>query len=170
MLWPLPIGIGVSANASSAKPCGTYDSRGVVANTSRTRGSVTSQVRSCWESICALAASTFDEAEAQRDVCRAKVEQAIADLEARQAAGLLEAEQELSERERDHVDACATLTLMEAGTRPEEIAAQRACVRQLEAEIAELVCRNLRRDNMNSSSQLRQMVFRPRHDQRHGRR
>jgi putative peptide zinc metalloprotease protein len=86
----------------------------------------------------AISASDFETAEAQRDVCLAKVEQAIADQRAHDVAGVLQAEQDLSKREQESADACAVLTLMEAGTRPEEIAAQEARVRQLDADVAEL--------------------------------
>ncbi len=86
----------------------------------------------------AISASDFDTAQAEHDVCRAKVQQAIADLRAHEAAGVLKAEEELATRERDWAEVCAVLGLMEAGTRPEELAAQQARVQQLEADIAEL--------------------------------
>jgi multidrug resistance efflux pump len=86
----------------------------------------------------AISASDFDTAQAERDVCRAQVQQAIADQRAHEAAGVLKAEEELATREREWAEASAVLGLMEAGTRPEEIAAQEAHVRELEADIAEL--------------------------------
>jgi multidrug efflux pump subunit AcrA (membrane-fusion protein) len=86
----------------------------------------------------ALSASDFDAAEAHGEVCRARVEQARAEHRAHAVAGVLEEEQELALRTRELGEAQSVLTLMEAGTRPEEITAQEARVRQLEADICEL--------------------------------
>jgi len=86
----------------------------------------------------ALSASDFDAAEAHCEVCRARVAQARAEHRAHAAAGVLEEEQELALRVRELAEAQSVLTVMEAGTRAEEIAAQGARVRQLEADICEL--------------------------------
>jgi putative peptide zinc metalloprotease protein len=55
-----------------------------------------------------------------------------------EAKGTLLAESELAEREKDLADGQAALTLLEAGTRPEELEAQRACLARLEEELRHL--------------------------------
>ncbi len=86
----------------------------------------------------ALSAAQYEAAAAEADVRAAQVEQALADRRAHDAAGVLVAEQELAGRERELGEAQSALTLLEAGTRPEEITAQRARLRQIEADVEEL--------------------------------
>jgi multidrug efflux pump subunit AcrA (membrane-fusion protein) len=65
---------------------------------------------------------------AERDVqvCRAKLDKSEAEKRARQAHGTLLAEAELARRYREWADARGTLTLLEAGSRPEQLEAARA--------------------------------------------
>jgi multidrug efflux pump subunit AcrA (membrane-fusion protein) len=76
----------------------------------------------------------IDEAEARCRIYQAQREQAEAEKRARQAKGTLEAESELAKRAKELADARATLALMEAGSRPEEIEAERAKLARLEEE------------------------------------
>src|SRR5262249_42955765 len=69
-----------------------------------------------------------------RCICQAQVEQAQAELQARQARGTLEAEAEVARRSKELADARAALALPEAGSRTEEIEAQRARQALLEEE------------------------------------
>jgi multidrug resistance efflux pump len=62
------------------------------------------------------------------------MEQAQALQRARQALGAQEAEAECSRRARELADTQATLSLLEAGTRPEEIEAERARLARLQEE------------------------------------
>jgi putative peptide zinc metalloprotease protein len=71
-------------------------------------------------------------------VFRAQGEQAQAETRARQARGCQEAEAERARREKEWADARATLALLEAGTRPEEIEAESARLARLHAEAAYL--------------------------------
>ena len=68
-------------------------------------------------------------------VCRSKCRQAQAEKRARQAVGTLEAEVELARRENEQAEAVSTLTLLEAGTRPEEIEAAQAHLARLQEEL-----------------------------------
>jgi multidrug efflux pump subunit AcrA (membrane-fusion protein) len=77
----------------------------------------------------------YVEGEKKCRVAEALIEQAQAQKRARQAVGTQEAETELSRREKEQADARATLTLLEAGTRPEEIEAERARLARLQEEI-----------------------------------
>jgi HlyD family secretion protein len=76
----------------------------------------------------------YVEAQKRLRVAQALVDQAQAQKGARQALGTREAETELSRREKELADARATLTLLEAGTRPEEIEAERARLARLQEE------------------------------------
>ena len=67
-------------------------------------------------------------------VCQAQEEQARAEKRARQAKGTIEAEAELARRDKELADARTSLALMEAGSRPEEIEAERARLARLEEE------------------------------------
>ncbi|MEN8205737.1 MAG: HlyD family efflux transporter periplasmic adaptor subunit [Pseudomonadota bacterium] len=60
------------------------------------------------------------------EVLRAQYNEAIAEQNAREAMVVHQAQSELVEREQDVLEAQSTLVLMEAGTRPEEIEAERA--------------------------------------------
>jgi multidrug efflux pump subunit AcrA (membrane-fusion protein) len=74
------------------------------------------------------------EAEKNASVVRSQWEQAEAQKRVRQALGAHEAERELTRLEKDLAEARATLALMEAGTRPEEIDAERARLARLHEE------------------------------------
>ncbi|MCI0456344.1 MAG: HlyD family efflux transporter periplasmic adaptor subunit [Gemmataceae bacterium] len=73
-------------------------------------------------------------AEKKGQVHQAQLQQARAHKQARQALGTLEAEAELARRDKDWADARSVLTLLEAGTRPEEIDAERARLARLQEE------------------------------------
>jgi multidrug efflux pump subunit AcrA (membrane-fusion protein) len=70
---------------------------------------------------------------AQRDgqLCRARLDKAEAEKRARQALGTLSAEAELARRYKEWADAEGTLTLLEAGSRPEQIDAAGANLERL---------------------------------------
>jgi multidrug resistance efflux pump len=74
------------------------------------------------------------EAEKNASVVRSQWEQAEAQKRVRQAQGTHEAERELTRLEKELAEARATLALMEAGTRPEEIDAERARLARLHEE------------------------------------
>jgi multidrug efflux pump subunit AcrA (membrane-fusion protein) len=82
----------------------------------------------------ALSEQEYQEAEKQQRVSRALAEQAQAQKRARQALGAQEAEAELARRDKELADARGTLALLEAGTRPEEIEAERARLARLQEE------------------------------------
>jgi putative peptide zinc metalloprotease protein len=77
----------------------------------------------------------LQEAQKQLRVCRSLEQQAEAQKRIRQAVGTQEAEVELARREKDLGDARALLTILEAGSRPEEVEAARAHVVRLSEEI-----------------------------------
>src|SRR5207302_1216182 len=64
-----------------------------------------------------------------------QAEQVQAQKRARMAQGSLEAEAELALREKQLAEAQATLALLEVGSRPEEIEAERARLARLEEEL-----------------------------------
>lgn len=68
------------------------------------------------------------------EVAALQLEQTQAQKRAREAAGLLEAEAELARRAKDLADVEAVLRLLEAGSRPEDLEAERARVARLEEE------------------------------------
>jgi multidrug efflux pump subunit AcrA (membrane-fusion protein) len=68
-------------------------------------------------------------------VAESQIEQVQAQKRARQAIGTQEAETELTRREKEEAESRATLSLMEAGTRPEEIEAERVRMARLQEEI-----------------------------------
>jgi multidrug efflux pump subunit AcrA (membrane-fusion protein) len=78
------------------------------------------------------------EAMRQRKVARAQVEQAQAQLQARETLGTHEAETELTRREKELADAEATLTLMKLPPQPDAIKAEQAHVARLEEELCSL--------------------------------
>jgi multidrug efflux pump subunit AcrA (membrane-fusion protein) len=88
----------------------------------------------------ASAQEQFEEAKRKHNVAQAALAQAQSQKRQRQALGTrealagLDAEAELARREKDLADAQATLTLLEAGTRPEEIEAGRAHLARLAEE------------------------------------
>lgn len=82
----------------------------------------------------AMAQGQYGEAQSKWQVCQARVEQAQAQTNACQAKGALEAEGELARREKELAEAQSTLKLLAAGSRPDEVAAQRACLSRLQHE------------------------------------
>jgi multidrug efflux pump subunit AcrA (membrane-fusion protein) len=86
----------------------------------------------------ALSQQEFSDWERKVHVAEAVLEQHLAQRRARETTGTTEAESELARREKDLADARMTLTLLEAGTRPEEIEAQRAQIARLREELTHL--------------------------------
>jgi putative peptide zinc metalloprotease protein len=82
----------------------------------------------------AASAEEHDEAQTRCRVCQARHEQAQADRRARLARGTQEAEAELGRRDKELADVQGALTLMEAGTRPDEVEAERARLARLREE------------------------------------
>jgi putative peptide zinc metalloprotease protein len=76
----------------------------------------------------------LQECESRFRVGQAHLAEAQAAKRARQAKGPLEAEAELARRDKELADARATLSLLEAGSRPEEIEAERARLARLHEE------------------------------------
>jgi multidrug efflux pump subunit AcrA (membrane-fusion protein) len=83
----------------------------------------------------ALTEEQYSAAQKQLRVAGAQEGQAQAQKRGRQALGTQEAEAELARRQKELADARATLTLLEAGTRPEEIDAERARLARLHEEV-----------------------------------
>jgi multidrug efflux pump subunit AcrA (membrane-fusion protein) len=89
----------------------------------------------------AIAAEQLEEAERKHNVARAMLAQAEAQKRHREALGTreaiagLDAEAELARREKDLADGESTLTLMEAGGRPEEVEAELARLARLQEEV-----------------------------------
>jgi multidrug efflux pump subunit AcrA (membrane-fusion protein) len=81
-----------------------------------------------------LSLEEHEEIARKAKVFQAQLEQAHAQQRARQALGAQEAEAELVRRDKELADARATLALLEAGTRPEEIEAERARLARLQEE------------------------------------
>jgi multidrug efflux pump subunit AcrA (membrane-fusion protein) len=81
-----------------------------------------------------ISTEEYREAEKKCQVFQAQGEQVQADKRARQARGCQEAEAELARRDKAWADDRAALTLMEAGTRPEELEAERARLARLREE------------------------------------
>jgi multidrug resistance efflux pump len=73
------------------------------------------------------------------DVSYLQYQQAVAQRKAREAAGLLDAEAESARRAKDLADVEAALALLEAGSRPEEIDAEKARRVRLQEELAHLL-------------------------------
>jgi putative peptide zinc metalloprotease protein len=80
----------------------------------------------------------LDKAEEGLKLAAAKVAQAGAEREARRARGTLTAEQELTKRAKDLAAERAALTLLQAGARPQELAAAQAKLDRLTAELRHL--------------------------------
>ncbi len=80
----------------------------------------------------------LEKADRARRVAKVLVSRAAADKRAREAQGTIVAEEELARREKELGDERAKLALMEAGTRPEEIAAHKARIDRLHVETAHL--------------------------------
>jgi putative peptide zinc metalloprotease protein len=89
------------------------------------------------ETLLARGALSQDEYQALRKkkhVFEAQEEQARAEKRAREALGSQVAEAELARRQKELAEAQATLTLLEAGQRPEAIDAERARLTRLQEE------------------------------------
>jgi putative peptide zinc metalloprotease protein len=82
----------------------------------------------------ALPQDHYREAERQYVVAGEELGKAEATKRERLALGTLEAESELAKREKELRDEHAALNLLEAGSRPEEIEAERARLARIEAE------------------------------------
>ncbi len=65
--------------------------------------------------------------------------QAVAEMRAREAEGVISFEAELARREKELADAVATLTLLEAGSRREDIDAEEAHLQRLKEELNHFV-------------------------------
>ena len=68
-------------------------------------------------------------------IAESQWQQAQAQKRSREAAGTLESEAELARREKELADVRASLVLLQAGTRPEEIEAERARLARLNEEL-----------------------------------
>lgn len=82
----------------------------------------------------AVSASQLDSARKRRDVCQNQLLEARAQNRSRKAASLIAYETELVRRENELDEARSNLKLLEAGTRPEEIDAERARLQRLREE------------------------------------
>ena len=82
-----------------------------------------------------ISGEEYGEVEMRCRVCRAQLEQARAEREARQALGTQDAEAELARREKELADAQAALALLEAGSRPEEVEVGRARLARVQEEV-----------------------------------
>jgi multidrug resistance efflux pump len=78
----------------------------------------------------------YEEARRSHLFAQAQLSQAQAQKRERSALGTVEPEGELARRVKDHADAQAVLALMEAGTRPEQIEAERAHLARVQEERA----------------------------------
>lgn len=83
-------------------------------------------------------AEELEKADRARRVASARVALAAAERRARETRGTIVAEDEMARREKELGDERAQLTLLEAGPRPEELAAQQARIDRLEVEIRHL--------------------------------
>jgi multidrug resistance efflux pump len=81
----------------------------------------------------------FEEAERALRVAQAQSEQLQAEQRARRAQGTRAAEAELSRRSKELADAAGLLALLEAGTRPDEVDAERSRLGRLAEEQRYLV-------------------------------
>lgn len=68
-------------------------------------------------------------------IAQSQFQQALAEKREREAAGTLSAEAELGRREKELQDTAASLALLEAGARPEEIDAERARLARFQEEL-----------------------------------
>ena len=78
----------------------------------------------------------FHEAQTRREVARAQLAQVQNEKSAQENIGTLEAEAELARREKELEEAKAALTLLEAGSRPEEIDAAEASLARQKEDLA----------------------------------
>lgn len=82
----------------------------------------------------ALPRDQYDDAQKQVLLSQTHVSQVSAQKRERLALGTLEQESELAKREKDHADAAAILKLLEAGSRPEDLDAERARLARVKEE------------------------------------
>ena len=82
----------------------------------------------------AITADEVDQSAGNYRVAHAHLQQAEAQRRARQAQGTLEAETQLASRQHQLEDAQSALQLLEAGSRPEQIEAERARLARLKEE------------------------------------
>jgi multidrug efflux pump subunit AcrA (membrane-fusion protein) len=80
-------------------------------------------------------AEELGEAERRLKVFKSQVEQARAQQRSRQALGAQEAEAELARRDKELAEARAAQSLLEAGSRPDEVEAERARLARLQEEV-----------------------------------
>src|ERR1043166_6476908 len=85
-----------------------------------------------------IAKSEYDDADRQYQIAVNQLAGAQAQKRERTAVGTLEQEGELARRVKDHADAQAVLALLEAGTRPEQIDAEKAHLARVQEERAYL--------------------------------
>jgi putative peptide zinc metalloprotease protein len=83
-----------------------------------------------------VTAEHLQQAQSEHDVAVAQLEQGKAEKRVIATNGTREAEMELARREQDLAEAAAALTLLEAGTRTEEIEAEAAKLHRLNEELA----------------------------------
>jgi multidrug efflux pump subunit AcrA (membrane-fusion protein) len=83
----------------------------------------------------AVSAEQCREAQKKCEICLVQKEQAEAEKRAREALGCQQAESELARRDKELADTRAALALLEAGSRPEEIDAERARLGRLQEEV-----------------------------------
>ncbi len=82
----------------------------------------------------ALPRDQFDDAQKQVVLSQAQLLQVQAQKREREALGTLEPESELAKRDKEHADAFAVLKLLEAGSRPEEIQAEKSRLARVKEE------------------------------------
>jgi multidrug efflux pump subunit AcrA (membrane-fusion protein) len=82
----------------------------------------------------AISQEEYRDAEKKCHVCAAQRDQTLAERRARRAQGTREAEAELARRSRELADARSALALLEAGSRPAEVEAERARLTRLQEE------------------------------------
>src|SRR5262249_33932025 len=88
----------------------------------------------------AISLEEYGEANKRYRVWWHQVEQARAEKQARQLLGAREAEAELAKRQKELADAQGVLDLLRAGSRPQEIEAERARLARLQEEASYLEC------------------------------
>jgi multidrug efflux pump subunit AcrA (membrane-fusion protein) len=76
----------------------------------------------------------YRETQKRKRVVEALLAQAQAEARARRSKGVLESDAELARREKEFAETKAALALLDAGTRPEEIEAERARLARLQVE------------------------------------
>jgi multidrug resistance efflux pump len=106
----------------------------------------------------ALPQETFRDSERQYLVAKEQLGQAEAQKRERVALGTLEQEGELARRQKELSDEQAVLNLLEAGTRPEEIDAERARLERLREEEAYL---ERLQERLRLSSPVRGVIITP---------